>query len=103
MSSINDSGELEPLTSKRGSLSSAAAIVNESIYVFGGEQPTGTFNNNERFDVASNTWTSEMSMPTPRHGLAAVTTDNKIYVMGGGPQPGGSTINLNEIFIFSKN
>nr|WP_261377852.1 kelch repeat-containing protein [Candidatus Nitrosocosmicus arcticus] len=93
---------LEPLPTKRGGLSSTAAVVNESIYVFGGEQPTGTFNNNERFDVKSNTWTSEKSMPTARHGLAAVAIDNKIYVMGGGPQPGGSTSNLNEIFIISK-
>ena len=43
-----------------------------------------------------------MSMPTARHGLAAVTTDNKIYVMGGGLQPEGYTSNINEIFIISK-
>jgi N-acetylneuraminic acid mutarotase len=92
---------LEPMLSKRGGLSSAAAEVNESIYVFGGEQPTDTFNNNERFEAISNTWTSEKSMPTARHGLAAVAIDNKIYAMGGGPQPGGSTSNLNEIFTIS--
>ena len=50
---------LEPMPSKRGGLSSAAIAVNESIYVFGGEQPTGTFSNNEKFDVVSDTWTSE--------------------------------------------
>jgi hypothetical protein len=37
-------------------------------------------------------------MPTARHGLAAVAIDNMIYVIGGGPEPGGSGSNLNEIF-----
>jgi hypothetical protein len=37
-------------------------------------------------------------MPTARHGLAAVAIDDKIYVIGGGPEPGGSQTNLNEIF-----
>ena len=49
---------LEHMPSKRGGLSSATIAVNESIYVFG-EQPTGTFSNNEKFDVVSDTWTSE--------------------------------------------
>ena len=84
------------MPSKRGGLSSAA--VNESIYVFGGEEPNGTFNNNERYDLAANKWTSESTMPTARHGLASVAIDDKIYVIGGGRQPGGSGSNLNEIF-----
>ncbi len=37
-------------------------------------------------------------MPTARHGLAAVLFDNKIYVIGGGQQPGGSGGSLNEVF-----
>ena len=89
---------MEPMPSSRGGLSSA--VVNSSIYVFGGEQPTGTFNNNERFDTVSNTWTTEINMPTSRHGLAAVAIDNNsnIYVIGGGPEPGGSRTDVNEIF-----
>ena len=93
---------LEHMPSKRGGLSSATIAVNESIYVFGGEQPTGTFSNNEKFDVVSDTWTSEKSMPTARHGLVAVAIDNMIYVIGGGPQPGGSSSSLNEIFNTGK-
>ena len=50
---------LEPMPSKRGGLSSA--VVNGYIYVFGGEQPDGTFN--KKHDVISNKWTSEKSMP----------------------------------------
>jgi N-acetylneuraminic acid mutarotase len=84
------------MPSKRGGL--ASAEVNETIYVFGGEEPTGTFDNNEKYDPATNKWTSDATMPTARHGLVAVSTDNKIYVIGGGPEPGGSGSNLNEIF-----
>ena len=93
---------LDPMPSKRDGLSSATIVINESIYVFGGEQPSGTFNNNEKFDVVSGTWTSEVSMPTARHGLAAVAIGNMIYVIGGGPQPGGSSTSLNEIFNTGK-
>ena len=38
-------------------------------------------------------------MPTARHGLVAVAKDNKIYVIGGGPNPGGSSSSANEIFL----
>jgi hypothetical protein len=42
--------------------------------------------------------TALLPMPTARHGLAAVAVDDKVYVIGGGPEPGGSQTNLNEIF-----
>lgn len=87
---------LEPMPSKRGGLSSVA--INGSIYVFGGEQPSGTFDSNERYDTMSNTWTYEVGMPTARHGLASVSIDNDIYVIGGGPLPGASRTDANEIF-----
>jgi hypothetical protein len=41
------------MLSKRGGLASATAV-NETIYVFGGEQPSGTFNNNEKYDPDTN-------------------------------------------------
>jgi hypothetical protein len=37
-------------------------------------------------------------MPTARHGLGAASVDNRIYVLGGGSQPGLSVSNANEIF-----
>ena len=37
-------------------------------------------------------------MPTSRHGLAAVSIGNKIFVIGGGPEPGLSVSNVNEIY-----
>jgi hypothetical protein len=95
------------MPSKRSGIAAAATTttspVNGSgsnIYVFGGEEPSKTFNNNEKYGVMTNEWTSEPPMPTARHGLAAVYVDedNKIYVIGGGPQPGLSVTGANEIF-----
>src|SRR5918998_543200 len=80
---------LESMPSKRSGIAAAAAgssANNSNVYVFGGEEPSMTFNNNERYDVKTNEWTSELPMPTARHGLAVVSVeDNKIYVIGGGP------------------
>ena len=67
--------------------------------VTGGEQPIGTFNNNEKCDTANNKWTVETPMPTARHGLAAASIGDKIPVIGGGgPHPKGSAVSLNEAF-----
>ena len=46
----------------------AATNVNGFIHVLGGEQNQGTFDSNERYDPANNTWTIESPMPTARHG-----------------------------------
>ncbi len=67
-------------------------------YCILGEQPSGTFSNNEKYDAANDKWTIEAPMPTARHGLAAASVGGRIYVIGGGPQPGGSAVNLIEIF-----
>ncbi|MDQ3854200.1 MAG: kelch repeat-containing protein, partial [Thermoproteota archaeon] len=83
----------------RSGIAATSPVNGSSIYVFGGEEPSKTFNNNEKYDVESNTWTSEPPMPTARHGLAVVyAEDDRIYVIGGGPQPGLSVSSANEIF-----
>ena len=89
---------LEPMPSKRGGLAAAASSPNGTIHVFGGEEPGSTFNNNEKYDPKSDTWTEDIPMPTARHGLAAATIDDKIYVIGGGLEPGLNVTPYNEIF-----
>ena len=89
---------LEPMPSKRSGIATAANFDTNSIYVFGGEEPSKTFNNNERYDSRTNKWFVEAPMPTARHGLGAALVDDRIYVLGGGPQPGLSVSNANEIF-----
>jgi N-acetylneuraminic acid mutarotase len=91
---------LEAMPSKRSGIAATASPANSSnIYVFGGEELSKTFNNNERYDASTNKWTSEPPMPTARHGLGAVyIEDDRIYVIGGGPHPGLSVSGANEIF-----
>jgi Kelch motif protein/galactose oxidase-like protein len=69
-----------------------------TIYVFGGESPEGTFDENEMYDPATDTWTTMAPMPTPRHGLGAAVVGDKIYVIGGGPEPGLSVSGANEVY-----
>ena len=88
--------DLQPMPSKRSGV--AATSVNGSIYVLGGEQNQGTFDNNKRYDVATDTWSEELPMPTARHGLGIASYDDKIYAIGDGPHTGLTVSNKNEIY-----
>src|SRR5215212_10421602 len=57
---------LEAMPSKRSGIAAVAAVAafpvngsSSNIYVFGGEEPSKTFNNNEKYDANTNKWTSE--------------------------------------------
>jgi N-acetylneuraminic acid mutarotase len=58
---------------------------NGKIYAIGGTDSTGTpLGVVEEYDIASNTWTTKASMPTPRFDFGiAITADDHIYVIGG--------------------
>jgi len=68
------------------------------IYVFGGEGPEGTFDNNEVYDPTTNTWSTAAPMPIALHGHGAAVVDGVIYVIGGGPTPGLSVSAANLAF-----
>lgn len=91
--------QIESMPSKRSGI--AAATINNSFFVFGGEEFIRTFDNNEKYDTENGKWTSLESMPTSRHGLAAVSVGNRIFVIGGGPEPGLSVSDLNEIYDYT--
>jgi len=58
----------------------AAAPGNHRIYLFGGfVTSSATYEYVPRTD----SWSRKVAMPTPRHGLAAVALNGKIYVFGG--------------------
>jgi N-acetylneuraminic acid mutarotase len=59
---------------------------------------TKTYDNNEKYNVKDNRWEFQEPLVTARHGLSAVSINDKIYVIGGGPEPGLSVTNVNEIF-----
>jgi N-acetylneuraminic acid mutarotase len=62
----------------------AAAVVNNKIYVIGGQVNSSTMSDaTEEYDPATNTWTTKANMPTARVDLAAASTGGKIYAIGG--------------------
>lgn len=75
-----------------------ASVVGGRVYVFGGEGGEGTFRENEAYDPASGTWQTMAPMPTARHGLGSAVVQGHIHVISGGPTPGGSFSDLNEVF-----
>lgn len=76
----------------------SASVVDGTIYVFGGEGAKGTFPESEAYDPASGAWLPMAPMPTARHGLGSAVVQGAIHVMSGGPTPGGSFSDLNEVF-----
>jgi hypothetical protein len=65
------------------------AVVGDAIYAIGGRSQTSgpcsgePLQDVERYDIASNTWTTVASLPSPRSDLAAAEIGGKIYVFGG--------------------
>lgn len=43
-------------------------------------------------------WTTAAPMPAARHGLGAVAVRGRVFVVSGGPRPGGSYSGANEVF-----
>jgi uncharacterized repeat protein (TIGR01451 family) len=58
----------------------AAAPGDGKIYVFGGFVTGGEA---YEYTPQTDTWSRKAPMPTPRHGLAAVALNGKVYVLGG--------------------
>ena len=67
----------------------SANVVNGKIYLFGGKtySSVSPFYNqtsiNQVYDIATNTWSTNTSMPTPLQGYASTVVGTKIYVFGG--------------------
>jgi len=81
---------LAPMPTPRAGL--GAAVVGNAIYAIGGRTATGgpcsgggVFESAtvERYDIATDTWSTVAPLPTPRSDLAAATVGDKIYVFGG--------------------
>lgn len=72
----------------------ALAELNGALYAFGGEwfdnAGGGVYAQVWRYDPASDAWSEAERMPTPRHGLGAVTLDGAIATIGGAAQAGGN-------------
>jgi N-acetylneuraminic acid mutarotase len=78
-----------------------AAVLNDKIFVFGGEKFGGVFNNTEMFDPITQRWSELTPMPVGRHGTGAVTLRNMIFIPAGGPLNGGEAqTNANQAFVY---
>lgn len=77
-----------------------AGVVNNRLYVFGGEIPA-LHNEVESYDPASNTWQQLPPMPTPKHGIWASVIGNTVYLPGGATAQGLRATTSHESFIVS--
>ena len=59
------------------------AVVNNKIYVIGGNYGLNYLNEVLEYDPLLDTWVRKADMPTARSGLAVAVWDNKIYAIGG--------------------
>ena len=73
-----------------------AAAIGDRLVLVGGEQPSGTYREVELFDSATRAWSRLPDLPTPRHGVGVVAVGRTVYVMSGGPTPGGSQTPVSE-------
>lgn len=81
----------------------AVAVINSCLYVFGGEgsarSATGVFDEVEVFNALAGNWFSVTPMPTPRHGLGAVSVGNHIYLPAGATVAGFGATNVHEALV----
>jgi N-acetylneuraminic acid mutarotase len=81
------------MPTSRGGLA-CSALRDRYIVCAGGEgnpdSPLGVFAEVEMYDTVLDEWTSLPPMDVPRHGTAAVTVSDRVYVPGGGIASGGS-------------
>lgn len=84
----------EPLAGPRGSGGLASAVLGNTIFVFGGEWFSstggGVYSQVWAYDAAEDRWREARAMPTPRHGLGAVTVGNRIATIAGAARAGGN-------------
>jgi hypothetical protein len=85
----------KPLPQARGG--TAAAVVGRWLVSVGGEAPTGTLPRVYAFNLRTRTWRRLPDLPTPRHGLGAVTHGGRVYALAGGPRPGLFVSGANEV------
>lgn len=84
--------EMTPMPTGRRAMS--VGVINGKAQVVGGElnenATSGVFEQNEEYDPITNTWRPLTNVPTPKHGAAAATINNTLYIMGGGSISGSS-------------
>ena len=76
----------------------AAGMIDDIIYVVGGESSQTTFDLNHAY-FPKRIIGRRAPLPTSRHGLGVVSVHGRLYVLSGGPSPGATYTDVNEVFI----
>jgi len=83
-----------PMPKGSGAGGNAAAVLRDLLFVFGGEyfgaSGGGVHDEVWCYDPRTDAWTEVSKMPTPRHGLGAVTMNRSIWLVGGAKRPSGN-------------
>lgn len=91
---------LPNLPTPRGGLE--AVTKNGVCHVVGGEDWAlpypGTFHAHEVYDPKTNAWSTDLPMPTPRHGFGLALL-GAMYAVGGGPAQGNSYTDVVEVLV----
>jgi len=89
-------GRVYVIAGRTSGLGTGAATVGGTIVSVGGEAPNGTLEKVYAYDVVKRRWRQLADLPTPRHGLGVATLGGRVFVIGGGPQPGLHVSGANE-------
>jgi N-acetylneuraminic acid mutarotase len=93
-----------PLLTARGGV--AGSVLGGELFIFGGEgnamDASGVFTEVEAYDPAADSWRALPDMLFPRHGLAAATFAERIYLPGGASQQGFGAEDTNTVFFLSN-
>lgn len=76
----------------------SAGVIDGIIYVVGGETSRMTFAHNQAYFPETDQWEARAPLPTSRHGLGVVAVHDRLYALSGGPSPGATYTNVNEVF-----
>jgi non-specific serine/threonine protein kinase len=77
---------LPDMPTARGGL--GAAVVKNRLFAVGGEDPVGTFNAVEAYDIKGHAWNSQPVLNSARHGLGVASIGDDLYAIGGARAPG---------------
>ena len=90
---------VSPMITGRGG--TACGVIGDRLIVVGGEgnpdAASGVFPQVEAYTASSNTWESLEPMPTPRHGMGAAASGDRLYVPGGAGVQGFGAVATHEI------
>jgi len=85
---------LQPVPDARGG--TGAADGDDLADDAGGEEPGGTIAEVMVYRVAEGRWVRADDLPTPRHGVGVAALAGRVFVIGGGPEPGLTVSSANE-------